>query len=83
MSEETKMVAPQSPGKVRLVKIKALQMIRVSDTVQVAPGKTAEVSEEIAAEFCDKVFQGCYDFGGERITPTATRHRVVRAVRVA
>ena len=49
----------------------------------IEPGEEAVVDEDVAAEFCDKRFNGMYSFAGERSTPTATRHVVTRAVRVA
>lgn len=52
--------------------------------VRVAEGETAEVSEEIAAEYCDQKFRGNYDFFGERSNHDERPMKIVaRAERVA
>jgi hypothetical protein len=78
---EQQMVAP--PAAKRLVKIRANQPIAYGD-VTLAAGQEAEVSEEMAKEFCDRHFEGNYAFGGERSSESgaAERHRLTRAVRV-
>ncbi len=70
----------QPPAK-KKVKIRALQAISVND-LTIAPGGIAEVEEEIAAEYCDRKFEGVYAFGGERSNGTSERHSIRRAERV-
>lgn len=70
----------QAPAK-KKVKIRALQAIWVND-LTLAPGGIAEVDEEIAAEYCDRKFEGVYAFGGERSKGTSERHYITRAERV-
>lgn len=78
-TEGTTLDAPAP--KTKLVKIRANQAIAYGD-VSLAEGQTAEVSEEMAKEFCDRKFEGNYAFGGERSEATSDRHVLVRAVRV-
>lgn len=80
----TKMIAPEGP-KTKMVKIRAKSPIRLDrgkDTVSLAEGEVAEVTEAEAKEFCDKKFDAGFDFGGERSVQTSTRHTIVRAERV-
>lgn len=77
----TKMVAPQPDNKTKMVKIRALRPINTS-IGPLAPGQEKEVPEEDAREFCDRVFQGPYDFAGEVPEKHATRHLVRRAERL-
>lgn len=51
--------------------------------ITLGPGDEAEVSEEMAAEFCDRKFQGAYAFGGERGNGSAERHVHARATRLS
>lgn len=70
----------------KLVRIEAVQMIAYGDPKDptfLAAGVQADVSEAVAAEFCDRRFSGGFSFGGERSEETATRHSTVRAKRVA
>lgn len=70
----------------KLVKIKAIQPIRFGpkdDPKIITPGQTAEVSEEDAAEFCDKKFDmGYKDKFGSSEKRDAVKHIVTRAERV-
>jgi hypothetical protein len=79
--DTTKLVQPQPEGKTRMVRIKAKQPIRLADGKHIAEGAVVDVSEEEAAEFCDRSFDGYYAFAGERFNDK-TKHKVVRAERV-
>jgi hypothetical protein len=72
----TKMVA--APKKVKIRAVTAIDYLGV----QLKPGQEAEVSEEVAAEYCDRTFKGMFSFSGERDSKQATRNNIVRAVRV-
>lgn len=83
--KQTEMVAKKSK-----VKVKTLRPIRIAgekegDTVEVRAGEVVEVSPSEAAEFCDKEFDGHYDYFGERFNKrdVIQKHKIVRAVRVA
>lgn len=77
----TEMVAPVKAS--RMVKIKALRAIMIDQKAgtMLGEGQTADVPEEVAAEFCDRVFTGNYAFGGERMHDTP-RNQYRRAERV-
>ena len=77
-TEVTRMVAP-SGRKVRIEAIRPLAFNADDGTaIRLAPGQTAEVSEELAQQFCAPI-SGVYSFSGERSTPDASRHTVLRA----
>lgn len=68
--EQKKMIAETAPSKTKMVKIRALRPIGLPDPANegkrtniVPPGTEAEVSEELAAELCDKSFDGTYPMG--------------------
>lgn len=76
--ERTKMVAPESKHKIKLVRDCMIgQDIRKE-------GEVVEVDEATAKELCDTVFSGPTQFRGERASddPSAGPARIVRAVRV-
>jgi hypothetical protein len=68
------------------VKIKTVTAIHFIDETgkekTIGPGLTVDVSEEVAKEFCDRVFTGSYSFSGERDNAEDQRHSYKRAERV-
>lgn len=81
-SQQDKPATSSGAARERLVKIKAKTDIAVGGKI-VTKGTVVEVSESEASEFCDRVFSGPFDWGGERSVATATRPMVRRAERVA
>jgi hypothetical protein len=84
---ETKMTNP--PKQQKMVNIKANHPIRIDDfddprkTRHIKEGETALVTEEQAAEFCDRFFERPYPFFGERYQDQSTvREKFYRAVRL-
>lgn len=86
-NKQANLVAPGKPNQTRMVKIKALQPIRLTregGEKIVAPGQTAEVTEDEAREFCDKKFDiGVRDYFGNSDKKALKNTVVKRAERVA
>lgn len=79
--DTTKLVA--DPKRTKLVRIKALADIRLSDGKILKPGEIAEVSESDAAEFCSHPkAEGHYAFSGTRPESEVARHSMQRASRL-
>jgi hypothetical protein len=79
--KETHMAA--APKTTKLVKIKALRDIRLTDGSTVLPGQVVEVPEADAKEFCDlPTAPAHYAFSGERPQSEVVRHDHKRAVRL-
>lgn len=69
-----------------MVRIRTLRAISVPTKENpnniIEPGRTVEVSEEQAKEFCDRHFEGGRAYVGERYNDDP-RNNIVRAERVA
>lgn len=78
-SDETKMTSKVASSK--MVKIQAVESIMVGKQM-VAPGAVVMATEEEAAEYCDRRFEGPYSHTGETTDPTPRRSVTVRAKRV-
>lgn len=72
---ETKMVQKQTW-------IKALRPIEISKDKVLIENQEALVDESVAVEFCDKKFQTCYPFSGERSDNEWKKEYIQRAVRI-
>ena len=82
LPRKVNMIAPSlAKNEPANVHIRALDTIRVTDDLQLAPGEEAYVTETQAKEFC-RVIEGQYAFGGQRQDDDAARHKTVRAERV-
>lgn len=77
--ETTKMVAPQSTGKIRLMFHREAE-VKIGEKVhQFRSGQEYEVETEVAQEILQRVYDGPYTFSGERPVGEAER----KPIRVA
>lgn len=77
--ETTKMIAPQSAGKIRLMFYRDAE-VKVGEKIeQYRAGQEYEVESSVAQEILQRVYQGPYTFSGERPVSEAER----KPIRVA